>query len=119
MGQYSKLFEHLGELLVVFLLALSGLGGNHDHTGRALGSSGSTELSAGGDKDIRNSVVLAKDRNVRDDVHGGDISGENDNTVGDGDGGIGGRNSRLAESLDDLLNTTLKGLVDGGWKCGC
>lgn len=119
LGQSSELLEHLGELHVVFLLALSGLGGNHDHTGRALGSGGSTKLSAGGNKDIRDSVILAKDGNVGDDVHGGDIGGENNNTVGDGDGGIGGRNSRLAESLDDLLNTTFKGLIDGGWKGGC
>jgi hypothetical protein len=50
---------------------------------------------------------------VGDDIHGGDVGSENDNTVGDGDSGVGGGDRRLAESLDNLLDTTLEGLVDG------
>jgi hypothetical protein len=59
-------------------------------------------------------VVLAQDGDVGDDIHGGDISSENDDTAGGLDLSVGGGNGRFAESLDNLLNTALKGLVDSG-----
>jgi hypothetical protein len=115
LGQASELLEHLGELLIIFLLALaSSLGGNHDHTGGALGSGRGTELGAGGDEDVGDTVVLAENGNVGDDIHGGDVGSEDDNTAGDGDGSVGSGDGGLAESLDDLLDTTLERLVDGG-----
>jgi hypothetical protein len=55
-------------------------------------------------------VVLAKYGNVADDVHGGNVGGENDDTggrvdcAGDASGG-------LADGLDALLDTALEGLV--------
>jgi hypothetical protein len=52
---------------------------------------------------------------MRDNVHGGDIGSENDNAGGDIDLGVGGGDRRLAESLDDFLNTTLERLVDGSY----
>jgi hypothetical protein len=53
---------------------------------------------------------------VRDDIHRGDVGSENDNAVGDIDGGVGGGDGRLAESLDDLLDTALERLVDSSYK---
>jgi hypothetical protein len=115
LGETSELLKDLGELLIIFLLALArGLGGNHDHTGGALGSGRGTELGAGSDKDVGDAVVLAENGNVGNDIHGGDVGSENNNTAGGADGSVGRRNSGLAESLDDFLDTTLEGLVDGG-----
>lgn len=120
LGQLGELLEHLSEVLTVgiglevLLALLGGLGGDHDHTGRALGGSGGTELGAGGDEDVGDTVVLAQDGNVRDNIHGGDIGSENDDTAGDIDLSVGGGNGRFAESLDDFLNTALEGLVDSG-----
>lgn len=57
-------------------------------------------------------MVLAQDGDVRDDIHRGDVSGENDNSGGDIDGGVGSRDSGLAERLDDFLDTALERLVD-------
>lgn len=120
LGQLGELLKHLSEVLTVgvglevLLALLGGLGGNHDYTGRALGGGGGTELGAGGDEDVGDTVVLAQDGNVRDDIHGGDIGSENDDTAGDIDLSVGGGNGRFAESLDDFLNTTLEGLVDSG-----
>jgi hypothetical protein len=58
-------------------------------------------------------VVLAQNGDVRNNVHGGDVGSENDNAGGDFDLGVGGGNRRLAEGLDNFLNTTLERLVDG------
>jgi hypothetical protein len=58
-------------------------------------------------------VIFAQNGNVGDNIHGGDIGSENDNTAGNTDGSVGGGDGRLAESLDDLLDTTLERLVDG------
>lgn len=54
-------------------------------------------------------MILAKHRDVGDDIHGGDIGGENDDAVGGGGGGRGGE-GRLAESLDDFFYAALEGL---------
>jgi hypothetical protein len=57
-------------------------------------------------------VVLAQHGEVRDDVHGRDVAGDDDNARERGVAG-GGR-GRLSESLDDLLDTALQGVVLGG-----
>lgn len=117
----GQLFEDLAEVLIILinLLALAGrLGGHHDHTSRAFGGGRGTELSARGNENVGNSVVLAQNGNVRDDIHGGDISSENDDGGGDIDGSVGSGNSGLAESLDNFLDTTLERLVDGSYKVG-
>ena len=49
---------------------------------------------------------------MRDHIHGRDIGCEDDNAGGVRDGGVGGRNWRFPESLDDFLDTTLERLVD-------
>jgi hypothetical protein len=61
-------------------------------------------------------VVLAQNGDVRDNVHGGDVGSENDNAGGDVDLGVGGGDRRLAEGLDDFLDTTLERLVDSSYK---
>jgi hypothetical protein len=61
-------------------------------------------------------VVLAQNGDVRDNVHRGDVGSENDNARGDIDLGVGGRDRRLAEGLDDFLDTTLERLVDGSYE---
>lgn len=116
----DKLLVHLVEVLTlcvqVLLVLLAAVWNNHHHTGRALGSGRCTELGTGGDKHVGDSVVLAQDWKVGNDVHGGDIGGKNDNAVGDLGLSVRGGNGRLAESLDDFLDTTLERLVDGSWK---
>lgn len=120
LGELGQFLEHLGEvlsiILTVLLLALgSRLGHNHHNTGGAFRGGGVAELSSGCDEDVGDTVVLTQDRDVRDNVHGRDIGGENDDTVGDTDAGVGSGNGRLAESLDDLLDTALQALVDGSY----
>lgn len=55
-------------------------------------------------------MVLAQHGNVRDDIHGGDIGGKDNESVGGG-GSVGSGGGGLAESLYDLLDTTLEALV--------
>jgi hypothetical protein len=55
-------------------------------------------------------VVLAEHGNVRDDIHGRDIGGKDNESVGGG-GSVGSGGGGLAESLYDLLDTTLEALV--------
>lgn len=57
-------------------------------------------------------MVLAQDGDVGDDVHGRDVSREDDDAAADDVGSAGGG---LAQGLDDLLDTSLEGLV----LCGC
>jgi hypothetical protein len=57
-------------------------------------------------------VVLTQNGDVRDNIHGGDVGSENDNTGGDIDLSVGGGDRRLAKGLDNFLDTTLERLVD-------
>lgn len=117
LGKLGQLLEDSAEVLAIGILVLaSRLGGHHDHTSRTLGSGGGTELSAGSDENVGNTVVFAQNGDVRDDVHGGDVSGKNDDRGGNIDGGVSGGDGGLAESLDDLLDTALERLVDGSCK---
>jgi hypothetical protein len=52
---------------------------------------------------------------VGDNIHGGDVSSENNDTAWDLDLGVGGGNGGFAEGLDDFLNTALEGLVDSSY----
>ena len=61
------------------------------------------------DVDVRDAMVLAEDGDVRDDVHGRDVGGDDD------DGGrvvdVGAsRVLRLAQRLDDFLDAAAEGL---------
>lgn len=51
---------------------------------------------------------------MRDDIHGRNVGSEDDDAVGDGDGGVGSGDGRFSESLDDFLDTSLEALVDSG-----
>ncbi|KAF3398574.1 hypothetical protein F1880_006332 [Penicillium rolfsii] len=119
-GELGQLLKDLAKVLTIGtlleLLVLARLGGHHDNTGRALGGSRGTELRTGGNKDVGNAVVLAQNGNVGDNVHGGDVGSENNNAGGDVDLGVGGGDRRLAEGLDDFLDTTLERLVDGSYE---
>lgn len=56
-------------------------------------------------------MVLAQHGEVRDDVHGRNVAGDDDNA---GERGVaGGGRGRLSESLDDLLDAALQGVVLG------
>ena len=120
LGEFGQFFIHAAEVLavvvLVLLLALGGrLGDDHGDTGGTLGGRRVTELSSGCDEDVGDSVVLAEHGNVGDNIHGRDVGGEDDNAVGDRDGGVRGRDGRFAEGLDDFLDTALEALVDGGY----
>lgn len=99
--------------LVLGLLALSLLH-DHDDGCRSLRLGSGAELSARSDEDEGNVVVLAQNGEVGDDVHGGDVAGDDDNTGERGVARTGG--GRLSEGLDDLLDTALEGVVLGS--CG-
>lgn len=60
-------------------------------------------------------MVLAQHGEVGDDVHGGDVAGDDDNA---GERRVAGsRGGRLSEGLDDFLDTALERVVLG--RCGC
>lgn len=78
----SQITVHLRELLsilrcVVLLLALALLG-HHDYAGRSLCCAGLAELCAALDVQVRDVVVFAEHGDMRDDVHGRDVSGDDD-----------------------------------------
>lgn len=58
-------------------------------------------------------MVLAENGNVRDDVLGGDVAGNDDKA---GERGVSrASGGRLAERLDNLLDTTLEGASLGSY----
>ena len=108
LNNLDEVLVDLGELLVTLdllgRLGSSALLGDHDDGCWALGVASSTELSAGVDEDVWDVVVLAEDWDVGDDVHWGDVGSEDNNTASSG---IGCPLWGLAESLDDLFDSTL------------
>jgi hypothetical protein len=84
-------------LLVLAVLVLLGGGGSsilllalrflhdHDYAGRALRLGRGAELRPGRDEHVGDVVVLAQDGDVRDDVHRGDVAGDDDDA---GEGGV-------------------------------
>lgn len=59
-------------------------------------------------------MVLAEDGDVRDDVRGGDVAGNDDDAR---EGGVGGGGcGRFAEGFDDFFDAALEGVVLGS--CG-
>lgn len=62
-------------------------------------------------------MVFAEDGDVRDDVHGGDVTGDDDEAGESGVAGAGG--GGLAQGLDDFLDTALEGVVLGGYRFLC
>lgn len=62
-------------------------------------------------------MVLAENGDMGDDVLGRDVAGNDDET---GEGSVAGaRGGRLAQSLDDLLDTALKGTGLGSCYKSC
>lgn len=65
-------------------------------------------------------MVLAEYGDVRYDVHGGDVGGEDDDAEGllllwSGGGGGGGGGGGFAEGFDDFFYAAFEGFVFGGW----
>jgi len=62
-------------------------------------------------------VVLAEHGDVRYDVHGGDVGGEDDDAEGLllWGGGGGGGGGGFAEGFDDFFYAAFEGFVFGGW----
>lgn len=59
-------------------------------------------------------MVLAEHGNVGDDVHGGDVAGDDDDA---GEGAVRGRRrGGFAEGLDDFFDAALEGVVLGGYR---
>ena len=114
-NQLVKLLVGLIPLLILGLSLLASVGSNHDNGSRTLGAASGTQLGARRQEDVRDVVVLAEDGDVRDDVHGGDVGGEDDNGGGRdlGGGRVGG--GGFADGLDDFFDTTLEALL----LCGC
>ncbi len=75
-------------LVVIILFALLGtvgrllaLGLEHDDTGSTLGAGRNTEIRARLDVEVGDAVLLAQDGEVHDNIHWGDVAG-NDNEAG-------------------------------------
>lgn len=113
--QLVELLVSLIPLIILGLTLLASGRGDHDNGSRALGAASGTQLGARRQEDVRDVVVLAEDGDMRDDVHGGDVGGEDDNGRGrDLGGGRVGRGG-FADGLDDFFDTTLEALL----LCGC
>jgi len=67
--------------VLVLLAASCGLlthGLEHDDAGGALGAGGDSQVGARLDEEVGDVVLLAEDGEVHDDVHGGDVAGDDD-----------------------------------------
>jgi len=106
--QLAKRLDKLGiDLASLPALILA----NHDDGSRALRRARLAELRAALDVDVRHAVVLAQHGDMGDDVHGRDISGDDD----DG-GGVGRvRGARFAQGFDDFFYAAAEGFGFGGW----
>ena len=109
-------------LLPLFWLAAS-LWRDHDNTGRTLGATSCAKLGTRCQEDVGDVVVLAQNGDVADDVHGGDVCGEDDDSRGKSRSRSGRVTcGRLADGLDDFFDAALKALLLGGccaWDCQC
>jgi len=113
--QLVELLVRLGPLVVVGRSLGTALGRHHNHASRPLCAAGSAQLGSARQVDVRNVVVLAENRDVRDDVDGGDVGGQDDNAgwEGVGDGWVAG--GGLADCFYDFLDTALEALLLGRW----
>lgn len=117
-SQFHQIRIHLAEILLItilwFLALLSRLGRHHNNTCRPLGGSGSTELGSRCDKDVGNTVILAQDGDVADDVQRRDICCKDNDANGFGDGCVGCWGGTFAEGFDDFFDASFEGFVDSG-----
>lgn len=105
----------VGVDLLARLGLASGLGGDHDDRGGPLCAAGGAQLGARGQEDVGDVVVLAEHGNVADDVHGGDVGGQDDDAAGQGVGGRGWvAGGGLAHGFYDFLDTALEAFLLGG-----
>lgn len=74
-------FDFFKERLVSFQLFLVVRFKNKYNTSRSLGLCSSTEFHSGSDKDVRDSLMLAKNGNVGENINWTNITSENDNTA--------------------------------------
>ena len=113
----DKLAIRLDEFVVALSSLLAHLVlADHDYTGRSLCCAGLAELRTALDVDVGHVVVFAENGNVRNDVHGRDVSGDDDDGGGVGQGGTGACGSGFAQRLDDFFYAAAEGLGFGG--CG-
>jgi hypothetical protein len=110
-NQLVKLLVSLIPLIILVLTLLASGRSNHDDRSRTLSAASGTQLGARRQEDVRNVVVLAENGDVRDDVHGADVGGEDDNSWGRdlSCGRVGG--GGFADGLDDFLDTALEALL--------
>lgn len=105
----------LCKLIIAFTRLLSHLLlANHDDARRTLSRARLAELRTALDVDVRHIVVFAEDRDMRNDVHGGDVSGDDNDRRGVGERGCGACGRRLAQSFDDFFYTAAESLGFGG-----
>lgn len=64
-------------------LLIARLGRQHNHTRWPLRAPRGAQLRSTRHIHVRDIVILAQHRDVRDDVHGADVGGQNDDAVGD------------------------------------
>ena len=114
-NQLVKLLVSLIPLIILGLTLLASGRSDHDDRSRTLGAASGTQFSARWQEDIGNVVILAENGDVRDDVHGADVGGEDDDGWGRnlGCGRVGG--GGFADGLDDFFDTALEALL----LCGC
>jgi hypothetical protein len=116
--QLLQLSKRLGKLFRVFVLDVllvlrCPVFRHHDDARGSLGCAGLAELCARLDVDVGHAVVFAEHGDVRDDVHGRDVGGDDDN--GDGVAEVGGCDLGFAQRFDDFLDAAAEGLGLGGW----
>jgi len=119
LGEFVELLVRLGPLLVLGLrltLLRSALGRDHDHTGGSLCAARRAQLRPTGQVDIRDIVVFAEDGDVRDDVDGRDVCGENDDSWWQSSGHGRVAWCRLADCFDDFFDAALQTFLLRG--CG-
>jgi len=114
-SQLVELFVRLCPLLFALLgtLLVAALGCHHDHTGGSLCAASSAQLSPAGQVDVGDVVVLAENRNVRDDVDGRNIGSQDDNAGWEGVGERWVTCRGLADCFYDFLDAALEALLLG------
>ena len=115
--ELDKVLVDLGKVLLALflfnLVALLGtahaLLGDHDDAGRALSAAGGAELGARRDEDVGDVDILTEHGDMADDIHGADITGEDDDAR---EGSVAwARGGRFPQGLDDFFYAALEGLV--------
>jgi hypothetical protein len=110
----NKLPICLDKLVIAFRSLLARpLLADHDHARGPLRRTGLAELRARPDVDVRHVVVFAENGDVRDDVHGRDIGGDDDDGRGVSERGV--RGFGFAQRFYDFFYAAAERLGFGGW----